>query len=78
MLNKFIWTASKLSIATLIAVGSMLSVGSFAQDNEFVEEVVSIDLVQGTAETTFDGIISNFPKPNWFNLTVFKISPVLF
>ena len=42
MLNKFIWTASKLSIATLIAVGSMLSVGSFAQDNEFVEEVVSI------------------------------------
>ena len=42
MLNKFIWTASKLSIVTLIAVGSMLSVGSFAQDNEFVEEVVSI------------------------------------
>ena len=42
MLNKFIWTASKLSIATLIAVGSSLSVGSFAQDNEFVEEVVSI------------------------------------
>ena len=42
MLNNFIWTASKLSIATLIAVGSMLSVGSFAQDNEFVEEVVSI------------------------------------
>jgi len=42
MLNKFIWTASKLSIATLIAVGSMLSVGSFAQDNEYVEEVVSI------------------------------------
>ena len=42
MLNKFIWTASKLSIATFIAVGSSLSVGSFAQDNEFVEEVVSI------------------------------------
>ncbi|MDB9947272.1 TonB-dependent receptor [Gammaproteobacteria bacterium] len=42
MLNKFIWTASKLSITTLIAVGSMLSVGSFAQDNEYVEEVVSI------------------------------------
>jgi len=42
MLNKFIWSASKLSIATLITVGSMLSVGSFAQDNEFVEEVVSI------------------------------------
>ena len=36
------WTASKLSITTLIAVGSMLSVGSFAQDNEYVEEVVSI------------------------------------
>ena len=34
--------ASKLSITTLIAVGSLLSVGSFAQDNEYVEEVVSI------------------------------------
>ncbi|MDB9813654.1 TonB-dependent receptor [Gammaproteobacteria bacterium] len=42
MLNKFIWTASKLSITTIVAVGSMLSVGSFAQDNEYVEEVVSI------------------------------------
>jgi iron complex outermembrane receptor protein len=42
MLNKFMWTASKLSITTIVAVGSMLSVGSFAQDNEYVEEVVSI------------------------------------
>ena len=42
MLNKFIWTASKLSIATLIAVGSMLSVGSFAQDSEYVEEVITL------------------------------------
>ncbi|MDA7563817.1 TonB-dependent receptor [Gammaproteobacteria bacterium] len=42
MLNKFILMASKLSITTLIAVGSLLSVGSFAQDNEYVEEVVSI------------------------------------
>ena len=42
MLNKAIWTASRLSLTTIIAVSSMLSVGSFAQDNEFVEEVVSI------------------------------------
>ena len=42
MLNKFLLTASQLSITTLIAIGSLLSVGSFAQDNEFVEEVVSI------------------------------------
>jgi len=42
MLNKIFGTAAKLSFTTLIAVGSMLSVGSFAQDNEYVEEVVSI------------------------------------
>ena len=42
MLNKLFWTTSKLSVVTLVAVGSMLSVGSFAQDNEYVEEVVSI------------------------------------
>ena len=42
MLDKFFGTAAKLSFTTLIAVGSMLSVGSFAQDNEYVEEVVSI------------------------------------
>jgi iron complex outermembrane receptor protein len=42
MLNNFKWTAARLSIATMLALSSMLSVGSFAQDNEFVEEVVSI------------------------------------
>ena len=42
MFNKIFGTAAKLSFTTLIAVGSMLSVGSFAQDNEYVEEVVSI------------------------------------
>ncbi|MDC1110521.1 TonB-dependent receptor [Gammaproteobacteria bacterium] len=42
MLNKAIWTASRLSLTTIIAVSTMLSVGSFAQDSEFVEEVVSI------------------------------------
>ena len=42
MLDKIFGTAAKLSFTTLIAVGSMLSVGSFAQDNEYVEEVVSI------------------------------------
>ena len=42
MLNNFKWTAARLSITTMLALGSMLSVGSFAQDNEFVEEVVSI------------------------------------
>jgi iron complex outermembrane receptor protein len=42
MLNKIFGSAFKLSFTTLIAVGSMLSVGSFAQDNEYVEEVVSI------------------------------------
>ncbi len=42
MLNKIFRTGAKLSFTTLIAVGSMLSVGSFAQDNEYVEEVVSI------------------------------------
>ena len=42
MLNKAIWAASRLSITTIIAVSTLLSVGSFAQDNEYVEEVVSI------------------------------------
>ena len=42
MLNKAFWTVSRLSLTTIIAVSSMLSVGSFAQDSEFVEEVVSI------------------------------------
>ena len=42
MLNKLFWTASQSSFVTIVAVGSMLSVGSFAQDNEYVEEVVSI------------------------------------
>ena len=42
MLNKAIWKASSLSFASIFAVSSMLSVGSFAQDSEFVEEVVSI------------------------------------
>ena len=40
MLNKAIWAASRLSLTTIIAVSTMLSVGSFAQDNEYVEEVV--------------------------------------
>ncbi|MDA9763617.1 TonB-dependent receptor [Gammaproteobacteria bacterium] len=42
MFNKIFGTAAKLTLTTLIAVGSMLSVNSFAQDNEYVEEVVSI------------------------------------
>ena len=42
MLKKATWTLSKLSLTTIIAVSSILSVDSFAQDNEFVEEVVSI------------------------------------
>ena len=42
MLNKAIGAASRLSLTTIIAVSTMLSVGSFAQDNEYVEEVVSI------------------------------------
>ena len=42
MLNKAIWTASKLSLITVFAVSSMLSVDTFSQDSEFVEEVVSI------------------------------------
>jgi len=42
MSNKIFGTASKLALTTIIAVGSMLSVNSFAQDNEYVEEVVSI------------------------------------
>ena len=42
MLNKIFGTASKLTLTTIIAVGSMLSVNTFAQDNEYVEEVVSI------------------------------------
>ncbi len=43
MLNKLFWTTSKLSVVTLVAVGSMLSVGSFAQDNEYVEELSALD-----------------------------------
>ena len=42
MLIKAIGAASRLSLTTIIAVSTMLSVGSFAQDNEYVEEVVSI------------------------------------
>ena len=42
MLNKAIGAASRLSLTTIIAVSTMFSVGSFAQDNEYVEEVVSI------------------------------------
>ena len=42
MFNKIFGTAAKLSLTTLIAVSSMLSVGSYAQNNEYVEEVVSI------------------------------------
>src|SRR6056300_239712 len=42
MLNKAIRAASRLSLTTIIAVSTMLSVGSFAQDSEYVEEVVSI------------------------------------
>ena len=42
MLNKFIWIATKLSFTTMLALGATLSIGSFAQDSEFVEEVVSI------------------------------------
>jgi iron complex outermembrane receptor protein len=42
MLFKAIGAASRLSLTTIIAVSTMLSVGSFAQDNEYVEEVVSI------------------------------------
>ena len=42
MLNKSIWIATRLSLTTMLAVGAMFSVGSFAQDCEFVEEVVSI------------------------------------
>jgi iron complex outermembrane receptor protein len=42
MLKKATWTLSQLSLTTIIAVSSILSVDSFAQDNEFVEEVVSI------------------------------------
>ena len=42
MLNKAIWTASRLSLITVFAVSSMLSVDTFSQDSEFVEEVVSI------------------------------------
>ena len=42
MLDRAIWTASKLSLITVFAVSSMLSVDTFSQDSEFVEEVVSI------------------------------------
>ena len=42
MLNKIFGIAAKLTLTTIIAVGSMLSVNTFAQDNEYVEEVVSI------------------------------------
>ena len=42
MFNKIFGTAAKLSLTTLIAVSSMLSVDSYAQNNEYVEEVVSI------------------------------------
>jgi iron complex outermembrane receptor protein len=42
MLNRAIGAASRLSLTTIIAVSTMFSVGSFAQDNEYVEEVVSI------------------------------------
>ena len=42
MFNKIFGTAAKLTLTTLIAVGSMLSVNSFAQDNEFIEEVVTL------------------------------------
>ena len=42
MLNKAIGAVTRLSLTTIIAVSTMFSVGSFAQDNEYVEEVVSI------------------------------------
>ena len=42
MLNKATWMVTRLSLITIIAVSSLLSVDSFAQDAEFVEEVVSI------------------------------------
>jgi iron complex outermembrane receptor protein len=41
MFDKATWIA-RLSLTTVIAVSSMLSVGSFAQDNEFIEEVVTL------------------------------------
>ena len=42
MLNKANRIASRLFLTTIFAVSSMLAVDSFAQDAEFVEEVVSI------------------------------------
>ena len=42
MINKAIWKASGLSLTILVAFSSMVSVNSYAQDSEFVEEVVSI------------------------------------
>ena len=42
MLNKAIRMAQGLFFTTIIAVSSFFTVDSFAQDAEFVEEVVSI------------------------------------
>src|SRR6056300_1087924 len=42
MLNKAIGAASRLSLTILVAFSSMVSVNSYAQDSEYVEEVVSI------------------------------------
>ena len=43
-----------------IQVGDMVVIyGRFGTDLNWVEEVVSIDLDEGTAQTTFDGVVSN-------------------
>jgi hypothetical protein len=57
--NAHVVMVEKLDLDKLKVGDKVLIYGRFGTDFNWVEEVVSIDLVQGTAETTFDGIISN-------------------
>ncbi len=49
----------KLDSVNLQVGDKVLIYGRFGTDLNWVEEVVSIDITQGTAQTTFDGVVSN-------------------
>ncbi len=49
----------RLDSVNLQVGDKVLIYGRFGTDLNWVEEVVSIDTTQGTAQTTFDGIVSN-------------------
>jgi len=57
--NARVVMVEKLELQNLQVGDKVLIYGRFGTDLNWVEEVVSIDTNQGTAETTFDGVVSN-------------------